>query len=457
MDENLLFASQEQHCSSTGKLSAIRNDNLQFSVNAKLNKHINMFDWRIKKESIYPNRDYRSCNYSGDWTKRYINDYVDSLINNGVMTTQENLAGYKDEHLPKSLYKFYPASIYSLINIENNSLYLSSPKNFNDPFDSYMCIEDETFIKIFLLKRLKELDLVSKNEDKNKVTEKEYYKIYNSWTKDDIAPFRWKEPRLEDFTLVLFHIRDEKSDEFSQFLYSVVEEARSDCRKKINYIRNLEFKISCFSNFLDEDELLKNTTMWSHYADNHHGFCVKYNLDLSNLRNSSLIKCGLFPVKYTSKIPKISPRELMKLKFINNDLKLSNPVLKTAYKTLTTKSIFWNYEKEWRLIISSHNSDVLTNNIIQFVNIEAIYLGCRIEENLKRHLINFAENNKIEIFQTIQSNEKFQLKKTELHTKDFVDKEFFDKLSKIKLIENNKDRHVKTMNLYDDLKNKARR
>ena len=409
-----------------------------------------MFDWRIKKDSIYSDRDYRSCNFSGDWTKHYINDYVDSLLNNGVIKTQENLAGYKDEHLPKSLYKFYPASIYSLINIENNSLFLSTPKNFNDPFDSYMCIEDETFVKISLLKRLKKLDLVSKNEDKNRVTEKEYYKIYNSWTKDEIPPSRWNGPSPQYFTFVLMNISDEKSEKFKRFLYDVVYEARAECRKKIDYIRNLEFKISCFSNFLDEDELLKNTTMWSHYADNHHGFCVKYKLDFVNQENISSIKCGLFPVKYTSRVPKISPRELMKLKFNNNDLELSNPVLKTAFKTLTTKSRFWNYEKEWRLIISSHNSDVLTNNVIQFVNIEVMYLGCRIEENLKKHLINFAENNKIQIFQTTQSNEKFQLNLTELHKKDLIEKEFWDKLSKIEQIENKNNKHVKTMNLYDD-------
>lgn len=409
-----------------------------------------MFDWRIKKESKYSDRDYRSCNYSGDWTKHYINDYVDSLINNGVIKTQENLAEYKNEHLPKSLYKFYPASIYSLINIENNSLFLSTPKNFNDPFDSYMCIEDETFIKIFLLKRLKELNLVSKNGDKNKVTEKEYYKIYNSWTKDEFPPSRWNGHSPRYFTSELFDIEEEKSDKFKRFLSDVVYEARTECRKKIDYIRNLEFKISCFSNFLDEDELLKNTTMWSHYADNHHGFCVKYQLNFVNQKNISSIKCGLFPVKYTSRVPKISPRELMKLKFNNNDLELSNPVLKTAFKTLITKSRFWNYEKEWRLIISSHNSDILTNNVIQFVNIEAIYLGCRIEDNLKRHLINFAEDNKIKIFQTTQSNEKFQLNQTELHEKDLVEKEFWDKLNKIEQIENNNDKHVKTMNLYDD-------
>lgn len=413
-----------------------------------------MFDWKIKKETIYSDRDYRSCNYSGDWTKHYINDYVDSLMNDGVIRAQEKLAGYKDEHLPKSLYKFYPTSIYSLINIEDNSLFLSTPKNFNDPFDSYMCIEDETFIKIFLLRRLKELGLISKNEDRNKVTKSEYYKIYNSWTRDEITPIRWKGASPQYFTLVLLNLEDEKSDEFNQFIHSVVEEARAECKKKIDYIRNLEFKISCFSNFLDEDELLKNTTMWSHYADNHHGFCVKYKLDFANQKNISSIKCGLFPVKYTSSVPKISPKELMKLKFNKNDLELSKPVLKTAFKTLITKSRFWNYEKEWRLIISSHNSDILTNNVIQFVDIESIYLGCRIEDNLKKHLINFAENNKIQIFQTLQSNEKFQLNLRELHKKDLVEKEFRNKLNRIEQIENKNDRHVKTLNLIDNIKNK---
>jgi len=237
-------------------------------------------------------------------------------------------------------------------------------------------------------------------------------------------------------------------------LYDIVEEARKECRKKIDHIRNIEFNISCFSNFSDESELLKNTTMWSHYADNHRGFCVKYKLDFKNNKNINSIKCGLFPIKYTSTVPKISPRELMKLKFLNNDLKLSSPVLKTAFKTLTTKSRFWNYEKEWRLVISSHNSDILTNNVMDFVNIDSIYLGCRIEANLKKHLINFAESNMIQIFQTKQSNEKFELNLTELYLKDLKDKEFRDKINQINQLENTNDKHVKTMNLYNERLNK---
>lgn len=406
---------------------------------------MNMFD----KESQYANNDYRSRNYSGDWTKHFINNYVDSLFASGVTKTQEELVDAKNEHLPKSLFKFYPPSIYSLINIENQTLFLSTPKNFNDPFDSFMCIEAETFKKLFLLKKLKDLKLISKFESEDKISEKEYYELYHSWTKDEMPHYTLNGPNPKFFTFVLFDIRNKKSPELSDLLYETVEEARRECRRKIDYVRNLEFKISCFSNFKDETELLRNTTMWSHYADNHRGFCVKYKMDFQKKDNYNQIRCGLFPVNYTSKVPKISPRELMRLKFNNNDLELNKPVLKTAFKTLTTKSRFWNYEKEWRLIISSYDSDILTNNVMEFVDIEAIYLGCRIEENLKNHLVHFADNNKINIFQTKQSNEMFELKLTELYKKDIVDNEFQQKLYQINQISNLNDRHKKTQQILN--------
>ena len=132
-------------------------------------------------KSNYKSSDYRSVNFSGNWSKHFINDYVDSLISNGVEETQKTFFDYKNEHLPDSLYKFFPPTIHSLISIQSQSVYLSSPRNFNDPFDSYVCIETDSFVKLFLLKELKNRGLVSKTHSENNISEQEYWEIYHSW------------------------------------------------------------------------------------------------------------------------------------------------------------------------------------------------------------------------------------------------------------------------------------
>ncbi|MBS4067288.1 MAG: DUF2971 domain-containing protein [Sulfurimonas sp.] len=407
-----------------------------------------MIDWNNKIESGFPKSDYRSRDFSGYWTKHFINDFVDSIFNSGIVETQEKYADYKNEHLPKSLFKFFPPSEYSLINLENNSLFLSSPRNFNDPFDSFVCIEAEKFKKIYLLKKLKELNLISKEEQEDKISEKEYYELYYSWTKETEPPFIPNKTRPMHFIFALFDIRNKKNGSLSSLLYEIVEEARRECRKKIDYIRNMEFKISCFSNFEDETELLKNTSMWSHYAGNHQGFSIKYKTDFNNVINGKAIRCGLFPIHYTAKVPQISPRELMRLKLSGEEYKLNKPVLKTAYKTMTTKSRSWSYEKEWRLILSNYDSDILTNNTIPFLEAEAIFLGARIESNLKKFLVQIAEKKEIPIYQTKLSNETFELRLEDLYLRNLEEDEYRTRNNIIYQFENQNDRQEK-MNLLN--------
>jgi len=77
-------------------------------------------------------------------------------------------------------------------------------------------------------------------------------------------------------------------------------DARKECVQKIRDIRNTPFRIACFSNFHDDEELGKNTTMWAHYANNHRGFCVKYSLDFGDSPIQSILKCGLYKIIYSA-------------------------------------------------------------------------------------------------------------------------------------------------------------
>jgi hypothetical protein len=85
----------------------------------------------------------------GSWQKKFINEYIDSIFVRGIDETHKELSDAKNEHLPISLYKFYPPSIYSLISIQNKNVFLSSPRTFNDPFDSYICVEAVSKLKTF--------------------------------------------------------------------------------------------------------------------------------------------------------------------------------------------------------------------------------------------------------------------------------------------------------------------
>ena len=77
--------------------------------------HSSYMNYREKK-SDFKSLDYRSINFSGNWSKHFINKYVDSMISNGIEETQKTFANYKNEHLPDNLYKFFPPAHYSACN-----------------------------------------------------------------------------------------------------------------------------------------------------------------------------------------------------------------------------------------------------------------------------------------------------------------------------------------------------
>lgn len=78
--------------------------------------HSSYMNYREKK-SDFKSLDYRSINFSGNWSKHFINNYVDSMISTGIEETQKTFANYKNEHLPDNyLYKFFPPTHYSACN-----------------------------------------------------------------------------------------------------------------------------------------------------------------------------------------------------------------------------------------------------------------------------------------------------------------------------------------------------
>jgi Protein of unknown function (DUF2971). len=145
---------------------------------------------------------------------------------------------------------------------------------------------------------------------------------------------------------------------------------------------------------LSLSENFDNTTMWSHYANNHEGICVEYNpLILINKAVGVLHK-----VKY------LNPNEI---EF--NAYKLfascSNNRDVEQYKSLInemflTKSNDWAYEKEWRIV---HNAAGKVNYDPD--SLTAIYFGLRCGVEEKIAIRNILANKRMAFFQMIKKSQ----------------------------------------------------
>ncbi|MGX7666071.1 DUF2971 domain-containing protein [Flavobacterium pedocola] len=239
-----------------------------------------------------------------------------------------------DDTLPEFFYKY--TKIENVIKtLENKTIWFSSPKDFNDPFDC----------------NIKLIDFTPSEED--------IVKLINEKVAGNRA-LRRKE--IQKNKQNPFRIKNQMNEQFQEVFYSS--------------------GVCCFSEI--NDDIL----MWSHYAENHKGICLKFNSSISNIADM------------TAKV-KYSPT-FEKEKFFSGD-----PY--SVYHLVFTKSNNWFYEKEIRAV------KMLYNGKIEFdiMNLTEIIFGCKTEEtNIKliKKLILELGYKHIICKQAVLTNSSFKLK-----------------------------------------------
>jgi len=133
-----------------------------------------------------------------------------------------------------------------------------------------------------------------------------------------------------------------------------------------------------------------NLVMWSHYADNHKGYCVEYNL------NSNIINQLNFENE--------DEVFLMKVEYEDTPLDfLSLPSNFQFY--LRRKSKLWEYESEVRYISSKKGIHKIPSD-----SIKAIYLGANINQIVKETIFKLCTEKKINLYQSTLLKNSYALK-----------------------------------------------
>ncbi|POB00178.1 hypothetical protein C2134_03005 [Chromobacterium sinusclupearum] len=211
---------------------------------------------------------------------------------------KEKLFQSRTPPIPTYIYKYFPSPLCFKDNTEilkrkewlekiliNHELYLSSHTQFNDPFDvfpSYKTDATGKEIHSSITGSFQRLQNLRGNKLKAAVNK------------------RLKEVLVNR----------------EQFISETIISLRKTMEK---------MGIFCFTTNAE------NILMWSHYAFNHQGICVEFDLT-EELHLSNL----LFKVEYSNSRPQINPM----IKVQSNDFDLN----------LLQKAESWRYEDEWRLI-----------------------------------------------------------------------------------------------------------
>jgi len=254
-----------------------------------------------------------------------------------------------DENLGKIkvLFKYCEFNEYTEKVFTHNEIYFSSPYEFNDPFDSKLhltCNGTMTEIKRYLCKQ--------------------YQKK---------SPKRSKQ---EILTYVEMEIMAKRMDE--TVLNEAMEKSREILRKR--------FGICCFSEKRD------NILMWAHYAKQHTGFCLEFDIDNDFFRPIT----RAIKVEYDAIWPEL------------NVMRLDSYPEGELGKKLPIKANDWEYEQEWRIMdyekgpgIQNFPEDALSGVII----------GCRISEENRENVFEWCRkrNHPPTLYEAREKQKEFGL------------------------------------------------
>lgn len=261
-------------------------------------------------------------------------DYLNDVVENNGKTSDLTLSNYT--RIPIMLYKyihFQNCSDEKIDSFKNNKLYLSSPVNFNDPYDCEFNTDILEQIQYVVKKFEKsEMQKVASNREERRILQKQTKHIDKEIRQD-----------IENFCKVL-------ESEWEKF------------RKTI--------AVCCLS------ELVDSMLMWCHYADSYKGVCIAY--DFKELMQKGMV----LPVVYTDELTSLK-------KYICNIQKQDDMYI-AGIHAVTAKALEWEYESEWRIIDTIASG--LNGKLVDMSTPKAIYIGNKMHKTLRDEIIRISKN-----------------------------------------------------------------
>ena len=248
---------------------------------------------------------------------------------------------------PASLYKYYRGTERDLENIKANKMWYSAPCNFNDVFDCEITVDEKALFNCAL----------------------------------QLAPEGAK-------------IRA-GSPAWKQIQTTMRKEVKSFC-STFEAMRST-MGVSCLSEI--DDSLL----MWAHYASNHRGMCVEYDLMQVNKQ-----------LNFTP-VPIIYSKERVCLNVLNPDT-AGNDSVALFLRSITSKSEEWSYEREWRIIrdeaaCGTSWSPEKKGALLDMIRPSSITLGCAVEEDFEQSVRAYCEVEKIPLYKMQKDRMQYHLNK----------------------------------------------
>lgn len=257
---------------------------------------------------------------------------------------QTKLFSLIDQNVPDCLFRYRPGSAKDIDCLKRDCSYLSLPERFNDPADCMVYVNPEEILELSLR---------------------------------HMAPKGYEDAEIDETG---FPTGFMKSLEIANYGLDLIGDIKSGV------------KVCCLS------ENIKSPLMWSHYARDHKGFALQYEMKdfLNNDCDGCKENCfrkgrSFFPVIYNEQRSNNTAYAFARSLYASDghdDSDLPIPLL-----PLIQKGADWKYEKEWRYICRNMEVKYIT------IKPRAIYLGYAMEQETREQIIAIAKEKEIDIFE----------------------------------------------------------
>ena len=144
--------------------------------------------------------------------------------------------------------------------------------------------------------------------------------------------------------------------------------------------------------------------MWAHYANNHQGFCISY--DMKNSANTVLSGCT-FPIQYTDERLDITSFMKKYVSMVSSEIDRQQALGKRQIGIYDISLVFvqqflcnikhltWQYEKEFRCTTGAQAKGMPYIDAVP----KAIYIGMNCNEKNRKELIAIAKQQSIPIYE----------------------------------------------------------
>lgn len=330
-----------------------------------------------------------------------------------------DLAVNSMDNMPRYLYKYYSNILdektginYSLVALENNTVYLQSPDKFDDIYDCSIVFDEQeySFIRLryyanhcgFIINECnywRYLDIFARNiynkilsiQNKGMALNDaimQTFLICNNNTNIDLVH--------NMFALNLKNNLVENWDKDSALQFAILYALN----KEMEFIRkglSKKFRVSCFSTspFMNR--------MWAaQYANNHKGFCIEYEIPEYSKVYANIFH-SLFPVIYSDVRVSILDECL---KYIQDESDQES--VRKIYKYgILMKSTDWKEQNEWRLV--SPGNMLADDYNCEFFKISKVYLGNRMLKEDRKQIIDICRRKNVKYAGIIQRKDMFEL------------------------------------------------